>query len=978
MYQLFIYCFALLNLFWISPAQATEEYTIINDKAKVPILTPDFADRKVLKVRLSNGLEAYLVSDPHTDKSGATMTVKVGTWEDPPEYPGTAHFLEHMLFLGTKKYPKESEYQRFVSENGGATNAFTTHTQTSYIFAINNSAFEEALDRFANFFIDPLFNVSGVARELHAIDQEYATYLENDDMRILYLDKEVASPDHPYHRFHIGNSATLSNVTQDILKQWYREHYSANLMHLVVYSSLPMETLLQLVVNDFKEIPNNSKQPFYTDKNALSENTQGHIIYSDPIKNVRILTLVWELPLEFADMKNTHPYKIACHLLGHEGEKSLIAQLKREELAEKVDCGLLRLGAKNSEFYLQFCLTDEGTQQVNTVIERIFQTIANFREKGVPRYIFDEVQRMATINYKYQTREDLFSTLMKDASMNSEEELETYPEQTMIIQQFDPDAIKALFNVLTPKRAHYYLTAPTSITEVAFDQRTKWLNIPYAIKPIEPSQLAKWTNVSPHLPIDLPSPNRLIPQQLVVINQNSTPEAQPKRIIPIPDKLVDDDRGLIYFAQDTRYHMPQISWLFEIKTPQIEMGNACKTVLADLYAKSVMEELNDNSYAANLAGLSYEIKRTDYGISLSISGYSESADLLFDQIIQKMTNLNLTEEQFNLYKEYLRREYRNFTRKPPLEQAYENLKTILFKKFTTEKQKAIAINRVSFEKFQQYLTHLFKQSYLEGTLYGNLDKKQALHLTQKLFSALESSPYPLEKRKRREVIILPADRDPSYLEVSTKAQGNAVVLAIQQPNFSFKERALQQILMQAMSEPFFDTLRTKQQTAYVVNSNAKEIEKQLFNVFAVQSNSHAPHDLLARFELFIEGYLQELRNEIPEERFEAIKQVLINVLEQPQKNIYDMGEMINKLAFEYLGDFNWMEKRIQGFKELTYPEFLEGAKAFMGRQNKRRIAILLQGVIPTENTFLYKPLGSLLHLRKNSEYSSVVPDEDED
>ncbi|KAK6052644.1 peptidase, M16 family, partial [Cooperia oncophora] len=67
--------------------------------------------REYRGLELTNGLRVLLVSDPTTDKSAAAMDVNVGSLMDPWELQGLAHFCEHMLFLGTDKYPKENEYQ---------------------------------------------------------------------------------------------------------------------------------------------------------------------------------------------------------------------------------------------------------------------------------------------------------------------------------------------------------------------------------------------------------------------------------------------------------------------------------------------------------------------------------------------------------------------------------------------------------------------------------------------------------------------------------------------------------------------------------------------------------------------------------------------------------------------------------------------------------------------------------------------------
>ena len=101
------------------------------------------------------------------------MDVHVGSALDPKPLFGTAHFLEHMLFMGTTKYPSENEYSEFVSNHGGYENAFTSMTDTNFHFEVSNDAFGGALDRFAQFFISPLFSESATDREMNAVDSEY-------------------------------------------------------------------------------------------------------------------------------------------------------------------------------------------------------------------------------------------------------------------------------------------------------------------------------------------------------------------------------------------------------------------------------------------------------------------------------------------------------------------------------------------------------------------------------------------------------------------------------------------------------------------------------------------------------------------------------------------------------------------------------------------------------------------------------------
>ena len=87
-------------------------------------------DREYRALTLPNRLEVLLIHDANTDKGSAALDVNVGHFKDPAEFPGLAHFCEHMLFLGTKKYPDENSYSAFLNEHGGSSNAWTSMENT--------------------------------------------------------------------------------------------------------------------------------------------------------------------------------------------------------------------------------------------------------------------------------------------------------------------------------------------------------------------------------------------------------------------------------------------------------------------------------------------------------------------------------------------------------------------------------------------------------------------------------------------------------------------------------------------------------------------------------------------------------------------------------------------------------------------------------------------------------------------------------
>lgn len=946
--------------------QDTEEYTIIQDRYPLPpILAPSFADQKSLKMRLNNGLEVYLVSDPKLDKSSAAMVVKTGSWEDPKNAPGTAHFLEHMLFLGTKKYPKEGEYKDIIDARNGNFNAYTGPDYTVYLFSINHNDFPEILDRFADFFIEPLFNPSGVGREVKAIDSEYAKNIENDGYRMYYVLKELSNPTHPNHLFSSGNKSSLEQVSQDSLKKWYKEHYSANRMELIISSPLPLEELQQLVVTNFKDIPNHNLPDFDYVEPMLSNDVKGSMIYIEPVKNLRELNLIWELPPRFVDMRDTQPGSLIAYVLGDEGKNSLFADLKKEKWADGLSAGSSIWGGHNSMFSIGITLTDAGVKNINSVILKCFEALANIKEKGMPKYIYEESQQIAKMHYQQKTREDAFQSISNAAQGLRREELESYPAQTLFIQRFDPKAIQEYLALLTPNNCIFTLIAPKNLTSIAPDHIEKWLGVSYSIHPFSKETLLKWSHATPQTNIALPPPNPFIPKNMDVLRKPTKQISDTNPQIPHPLTIIDNDMAKVYFAPDDLYGLPEVSWAFEIKTPSVYPNSPESAVLADLYVKYVEEALSSYTYPALIGGLQFSIAASGNGFTLSIIGYSDKADELFLKIIQTLKDLPLNEQHFKRYKDSLLRQYQDASVDMPIYQSMEYLKDVLHESFVSNKQKAAAIKKITFSKLKEFETTLFDQTYVEGMLYGNITKEQALQGTQQLLSTLNSKYYPIEKRYKPDIIVLPQKQGPFFYEAKTKSQGTAIILAIQAEPFSLKMGVVQNILMQTMSAPFYSSLRTKQQTGYIVQSDMMVMDKHILDIFLAQSNTHDGRDLLARFEQFIEGFMQEITHGgITPEYFASIKNSLLTPLRQTPKSMADMSHTLQALAFTHDGEFDRTTKRIKAFEELSYEEFIEIARQTMGPQNKRRIAIIMSGTIPNGTSLQYQKTTTMGQIKK--------------
>lgn len=213
------------------------------------ILQPEADYRDFRLYQLSNGMQALAVHHPRSTEAGFSVAAKTGSLYDPENIPGLAHFLEHMLFLGTSKYPDPESYDSFLTQSGGSNNAYTDEEKTVFFNKVADTAFEEALDRFAEFFKTPLFNRKYEEKEVNAIDAEHQKNIPNDDERAWYTIRSLAKG--PMSRFATGSTATLSTIPKksgidvvESLQDFHTKYYCGSNMVWCLANTLQYQCLI--------------------------------------------------------------------------------------------------------------------------------------------------------------------------------------------------------------------------------------------------------------------------------------------------------------------------------------------------------------------------------------------------------------------------------------------------------------------------------------------------------------------------------------------------------------------------------------------------------------------------------------------------------------------------------------------------------------------------------------------------------------
>ncbi len=933
-------CFSSITL-------SAKPYEKIPDLNSLKIISPALQSQKYSKMRLSNGLEALLISDPNANQSAAALAVEAGSWHDPEKYPGTAHFLEHMLFLGTGKYPVEDEYMQFISNRGGLVNAYTAPDRTVYMFSVANDSFHEALDRFSHFFIDPLFNPSGVHRELHAVDQENDKNIENDVWREWMIFKENGSMNHPNRFFSTGNKQTLGEIPVAVLRKWYEKHYSADKMHLVIYSPLSIQELEKLVSTDFSSVPKREIEPLSIEGPVASDYQKGSIFFIKPVKDLRTISFTWEIPSELANDEHKTG-KFFAYLLKSKAENSLFQQLHQEQLAEDLDVDVEQIGKTSEFFRIEIALTSNGVGQLQTVIDRVFQAINHLKSAEKPLPLYEELKTMAKVRYQYQSRQDAFHYVLKQAHQMVDEDLSSYPEKTVMPSSYSPKLAGKFLKLLTPQECIISVLASPQLTTIEPNKKEKWLGGQYARQQLSKERLYRLENIPAHEKIQIPKKNPLISDQLHIETHQAAdfPEFS-------PEVLKDDAHGKMYFLQDAYYKAPQAALFFDMKTPAFD-GSAKTTALMDLFLLSIHDHLSSTAYHAENAGLTYRLSLENLSLALKIFGYSDKIDLFAAEIFQALKETKPAQRQFELYKQQLVSNYENRQQSLPFMQAGELLSSILFNDSQRSPALLAALNQIDYATFAHFTEKAFKQSYIEATVTGNYTSQRAQKLWLSLQSTLNAAIYPTDNQKKKEVLVLPQQGGPFKIVEKTSRQGNAINLLIQEGSFTFAKFASSQVLGVALQQPFFNTLRTKQQTAYIAKSGPKLIENQLMQFFSVHSSTHQGDELLARFELFLEDYAKDMGSHISKEKFEAIRDNLIEKLARPSTNLEEYAQKLHQLAYVYQGEFDFYDKSITALKNLSYEQFCQDAQSFLSRDNRHRIAVIIEGKLSPEKDFKYQ------------------------
>lgn len=925
---------------------------------------------------LKNKLPVLIIHDPDTHISAAAMSVKVGFYND-TTINGLAHFLEHMLFMGTEKYPEVNYFMSFLNKGGGSTNAYTSGDLTNYFYDINNEYFIESLDIFGNFFIKPLFAEDATNKEINAVNEEYTKNYNSDMWRHNMIIRTMANPESSYHNFGCGNKKTLNvpNI-RDKLVEFYNSNYSSNIMNLVVYTEKKMEQIKKIIKKIFINVPNKnlpSKIPYckikdvINNKEAKNKDEYKHKHKDEDNKNIKIfenlpislkvvpmqdenkLFICWQtLPIG-PDYKYK-PLDYIINVLGHESDGTLVHYLKKNGY-----CEYLYVNVEESDIYMSLLtieigLTDYGFNKVDFIINLIYEYIDKIKREGINDWRYEEFRKVSVYLIDNMVKVDVL-----DYVENLANNLCRYPYYLCIICKIYFAKLSAKTRTIISKYLSYLsydnmILVNSSKKHKDTKKIEKWYRIHYDVEQLDVTKQILQNQEK--IILQLPYKNKYIPKNIKILAPDTKIKYLPG-CCTYP-KLINTTPFInVWFKQDNTFKTPYVVSHFILYNKYI-YSSPKKYLAFLLYIEILNDELGTMATYCDYANSSFSISIHHKYIKITVKSYGEIIELILNQIIYNFFNLEITETNYEYAKDKLAKNIKNYIYDQLYITASTYFTSVVSNKFYTyDTLYEIIVNG-------EVTTNMVKKvkDYCKGNcicnclIQGNITENQTKKYVENIEKFIGVDNINLNDFN---VLPLANGTEELYKRLAiNKNDKNSIALVFYEignnqntyiKNWSFKLCKLT-IIYDLIKEKFFHQLRSIEQLGYIINCNISNIDSDTNPLycmkFMIQTTSKSPEYIHERIKKFIRLFYKELV-EMQDSIIEtSIKNIIIN-WSKPHDNLF--SEAYANLKFILNGkDFDTNEtliKIIKKYKKSDIIKFFE--KNFINKKTRRVRTLYVYG-----------------------------------
>jgi len=330
--------------------------------------------RNIYRKVLPNGLTVLTETMPHIRSVSIGIWVRTGSRHEEPEANGVSHFLEHMVFKGTKSRSAE-QIARQVDSIGGNMDAFTAKECICFNVKVLDQHMPIAMDVLSDLVLNPVLDVNDIARERGVIMEEIKMDEDNPDYLVHEIFTQNFWKDHPLGKPILGTKETVRAFDQELLQSYYRKHIHPENIIIAAAGNLDAKRFVELVNERF--------QNFKPGKNGLHDTppeVKARIIMRNK-KALEQVQICLGVPAHPISHERRYSAYVLNTLLGG-GMSSRLFQNVRErqglvyaifsELSPYRDTGCLSVYAGTSR------------QSAPKVVESVVSEFRSLKENGIP------------------------------------------------------------------------------------------------------------------------------------------------------------------------------------------------------------------------------------------------------------------------------------------------------------------------------------------------------------------------------------------------------------------------------------------------------------------------------------------------------------------------------------------------------------------------------------------------------------------
>lgn len=343
---------------------------------------------------LKNGLQVVVISNHRAPVVTHMIYYKVGAMDEPPGKSGIAHYLEHLMFKGTKSL-KPGEFSATVARNGGQENAFTSQDYTGYYQSVASDRLEAMMKIEADRMTNLVLSEEAIEPERKVVAEERRSRIENNPSGKLNEQADAAQyMNHPYRIPIIGWDHEVNALTRKDLLDFYRAWYAPNNAVLVVSGDVTVDTVRPLAEKYYGVIPARTlpERPEWREPPQTADRrvTYKHKQVRQPTWSRRYLAPSYAS----GPAEHTYALQVLAEILGGGSTSRLYKTLAVEEKVAASAGAWYDADARGPGQFALYGSPRPG-QKLENVESLIEKEVARLLEDGVTeREVKDAVQRL--------------------------------------------------------------------------------------------------------------------------------------------------------------------------------------------------------------------------------------------------------------------------------------------------------------------------------------------------------------------------------------------------------------------------------------------------------------------------------------------------------------------------------------------------------------------------------------------------------